>query len=76
MNCIMTILTVLSVFDGSQWNDIEVSTNSKFTLNMNEQISSKIEMLTENLMKTEIIAVKCGDDIYSATSSTLTLNKE
>lgn len=71
MSCIMTVLTVLSVFNGSQWNDMEVSTNSKFVLNMNEQVSSKIEMITENIMKTETVSVKCGEDIYSVTSSFL-----
>ena len=70
MNCILTILTVVSIFNGNQWNDVEVSTLSKLT-NMNEQISSKVELLSENKMKTETITVKCGEDIYSVTTSTL-----
>ena len=70
MNCILTILTVVSIFNGNQWNDVEVSTISKLT-NMNEQISSKVELLSENKMKTETITVKCGEDIYSVTTSTL-----
>jgi hypothetical protein len=70
MSCILTVLTVLSVFNGNQWNDIEVSTISKLT-NMNEQISSKVEFLSENMMKTETTTVKCGEDIYSVTTSTL-----
>lgn len=70
MSCILTVLTVLSVFNGNQWNDIEVSTISKLT-NMNEQISSKVEFLSENMMKTETTIVKCGEDIYSVTTSTL-----
>ena len=70
MNCILTILTVVAIFDGNQWNDVEVSTVSKLT-NMNEQISSKVELLSENKMKTETITVKCGEDIYSVTTSTL-----
>lgn len=70
MNCILTILTVVSIFNGNQWNDVEVSTISKLT-NMNEQISSKVELLSENKMKTETITVKCGEDIYSITTSTL-----
>lgn len=70
MNCILTILTVVSIFNGNQWNDVEVSTVSKLT-NMNEQISSKVELLSENKMKTETITVKCGEDIYSVTTSTL-----
>lgn len=73
MGCIMTILTVVSVFNGSQWNDVEVSTNSKFVLNMNEQVSSKVEMIAEDIMKTETVSVKCGEDIYSVTSSFLTV---
>lgn len=73
MGCIMTVLTVLSVFNGSQWNDMEVSTNSKFVLNMNEQVSSKVEMIAEDVMKTETVTVKCGEDIYSVTSSFLTV---
>lgn len=70
MNCILTILTVVSIFNGNQWNDVEVSTVSKLA-NMNEQISSKVELLSENKMKTETITVKCGEDIYSVTTSTL-----
>lgn len=70
MNCILTILTVVSIFNGNQWNDVEISTVSKLT-NMNEQISSKVELLSENKMKTETITVKCGEDIYSVTTSTL-----
>lgn len=73
MGCIMTVLTVLSVFNGSQWNDMEVSTNSKFVLNVNEQVSSKVEMIAEDVMKTETVSVKCGEDIYSVTSSFLTV---
>ena len=70
MSCIMTMLTVLSVFNGSQWNDVEVSTVSKI-VTKNEQISSKVEMLAENVMKTETVTVKCGEDIYSVTTSSL-----
>ncbi len=70
MNCIITILTVLSVFNGNQWHDIEVSTISKFT-NMNEQVSSKVELLSDNVMKTETVTIKCGEDIYSVATSTL-----
>lgn len=75
MNCILTTLTVLSVFNGMQWNDMEVSTNSKFVYNMNEQVSSKIEMLSKDMMKTETVTVKCGDSIYAITDSYLEVNK-
>lgn len=71
MSCIMTVLAVLSVFNAGQWNDVEVSTNSKVVFNVNEQISSKVEMLAEDIMKTETITVKCGKDIYSVTTSSL-----
>jgi len=73
MSCIMTVLTVLSIFNAGQWNDMEVSTNSKIVLNVNEQVSSKVEMLAEDVMKTETVTVKCGEDIYSATASVLTV---
>ena len=72
MSCIMTVLTVMSIFNGSQWNDVEVSTVSKI-VTKNEQVSSKVEMLAENLMKTETVTVKCGEDIYSVTASSLTI---
>ena len=73
MSCIMTVLTVLSIFNAGQWNDMEVSTNSKIVLNVNEQVSSKVEMLAEDVMKTETVTVKCGEDIYSATASVLAI---
>lgn len=72
MSCIMTVLTVMSIFNGSQWNDVEVSTVSKIVIK-NEQISSKVEMLAENLMKTETVTVKCGEDVYSVATSSLTI---
>ena len=71
----MTVLTVLSVFNGSQWNDVEVSTNSKFVVGINEQVSSKAEMISKDIIKTETITIKCGEDIYSVTNSFLTVEK-
>lgn len=71
MTCIMTVLTVLSVFNGAQWNDMEVTTTSKIVYNMNEQVSSKVEMIAEDVMKTETKTIKCGEDIYSVTASSL-----
>ena len=71
MTCIMTVLTVLSVFNGTQWNDMEVTTTSKIVYNINEQVSSKVEMIAEDVMKTETTTVKCGEDIYSVTASSL-----
>ena len=75
MSCIITVLTVLSVFNGSQWNDVGVTTVSTFT-DMNEQVSSKVEMIAEDIMKTETTTVKCGEDIYSVTASTLVATEE
>ena len=72
MTCVMTVLTVLSVFSAGQWNDVEVSTNSKFVSGINEQASAKVEMLTETYRKSETMTVVCGEDIYSATTSLLT----
>lgn len=71
MSCIVTVLTIMSIFNGTQWNDVEVSTNSKIVIDRNEQVSSKIEFLAENLMKKETVTVKCGEDIYSVTTSNL-----
>ncbi len=71
MSCILTILTVMSVFNGSQWVDVEVSTKSRFTV-MNEQISSKVELIAEDVMKTETRSVNCGENVYAVTTSTLT----
>lgn len=71
MSCIVTVLTIMSIFNGIQWNDVEVSTNSKIVIDRNEQVSSKIEFLAENLMKKETVTVKCGEDIYSVTTSSL-----
>lgn len=71
MSCIVTVLTIMSIFNGTQWNDVEVSTNSKIVIDRNEQVSSKIEFLAENLMKKETVTVKCGEDIYSVTTSSL-----
>ena len=71
MSCIVTVLTIMSIFNGTRWNDVEVSTNSKIVIDRNEQVSSKIEFLAENLMKKETVTVKCGEDIYSVTTSSL-----
>lgn len=73
MSCIITVLTIMSIFNGSQWNDVEVSTNSKIVEDRNEQVSSKIEFMAENLMKKEILTIKCGEDIYSIATSSLTI---
>ena len=75
MSCIMTVLTILSVFNGSQWNDVSVSTNSKIVVGMNEQVSAKAELILDNIMKTETTTVKCGEDVYTVTTSTLTVEE-
>ena len=73
MNCVMTTLTILSLFNGFQWNDVEVSTDIKLVSNMNEQVISKIEMLADDFKKSETITVKCGEELYAITSSVLTV---
>ena len=47
MACIATTLTLLSVLTGGEWNDVSVTTNSRIVTNMNEQVSAKVEMITE-----------------------------
>ena len=72
MTCIATTLTVISVFTGGAWNDVDVTTNSRvLTRVMNEQASAKIEMLSETKKKTETFTVTCGQDVYAATASVL-----
>jgi len=73
MNCVMTTLTILSLFNGFQWNDVEVSTDIKLVSNMNEQVISKIEILADDFKKSETITVKCGEELYAITSSVLTV---
>ena len=72
MTCIATTLTIISVFTGGVWNDISVSTNSKvLTRRMNEQVSTKIEMLSDTKRKSESFTVTCGQDVHAATASIL-----
>lgn len=72
MTCIATTLTVISLFINGVWNDTSVSTNSTvLTYQMNEQISAKVEMLSETKRKTETFMVVCGQDVQTATASIL-----
>lgn len=72
MTCIATTMTIISVFTGGIWNDISVSTNSHvLTRKMNEQVSAKIEMLTDTKRKSETFTVTCGQDVRAATASIL-----
>lgn len=72
MTCIATTMTVISLFVGGAWNDISVTTNSRvLTRAMNQQVSSKIEMLSDVKRKTEVFTVTCGQDVYAATTSIL-----
>ena len=60
------------MFSGGVWNDVSVSTNSSvLTRAMNEQVSAKIEMLSETKRKSETFTVACGKDVYAATTSAL-----
>jgi len=72
MTCIATTLTIISVFTGGVWNDISVSTNSNvLTRKMNEQVATKVEMLSDTKRKTETFTVACGQDVHAATASIL-----
>jgi len=75
MSCIMTVLTVMSVFSAGQWNDVEISSKSKFVYNMHEQVSSKIEMITDTYRKSETIAVTCGEEVKANTTTSLEEHK-
>ncbi len=72
MACIATTLTLLSVLTGGEWNDTNITTNSRIVTNMNEQVSAKVEMITDTVRKSETFMVICGEDLYSATTSALT----
>lgn len=72
MTCIATTLTLLSVLTGGEWNDVSVTTNSQIVTFMNEQVTAKVEMLSDTVRKSETFMVVCGEDLYSATTSALT----
>ncbi|MBO4622362.1 MAG: hypothetical protein J5691_00610 [Bacilli bacterium] len=76
MACIATTLTLLSVLTGGEWNDVSVTTNSRIVTSMNEQVSAKVEMITDTVRKSETFMVVCGEDLYSATTSALAIVNE
>lgn len=71
MACIATTLTLLSVLTGGEWNDVSVTTNARIVADMHEQVSAKVEMISETVRKSETFMVTCGEDLYSATTSAL-----
>lgn len=71
MTCVMTLLTVLSVFNGSVWNDVEVTTKSKVVVEQNPYIMSKVEAVSDNMILAKTVSVQCGIDIVATTDSFL-----
>lgn len=71
MTCIMTILTVLSVFNGSVWNDVEVTTKSKVVAKQTPYVMSKVEAISEDTLLYKSVSVQCGEDIIATTDSFL-----
>ena len=49
MVCIATTLTLLSVLTGGEWNDVSVTTNARIVADMHEQVSAKVEMISETV---------------------------
>ena len=71
MTCVMTLLTVLSVFNGSVWNDVEVTTKSKVVAEQNPYVMSKVEVVNDNTLLSKTVSVQCGEDIEATTNSYL-----
>ena len=71
MTCVMTLLTVLSVFNGSMWNDVEVTTKSKVVAYQNPYVMSKIEVVADDMVLYKTVSVQCGEDIEATTNSYL-----
>lgn len=71
MTCIMTVLAVLSVFNGAEWNDVEVTTKSKVVAEQNPYVMSKVEAVSDNMMLAKTISVQCGTDVVATTDSYL-----
>lgn len=71
MTCIMTVLTVLSVFNGVEWNDTEVTTKSKVVAEQNPYVMSKVEIVADNMLLYKSVSVQCGEEIIATTDSFL-----
>lgn len=71
MTCIMTVLTVLSVFNGCEWNDVDVRTHSKVIAETNPYVMSKVEVVSDNKLLYKTVSVQCGDVIEAKTNSFL-----
>ena len=71
MTCVMTVLTVLSVFNGSVWNDVDVRTHSKVVSETNPYVMSKVEVVSDNELLYKTVSVQCGEEIEAKTNSFL-----
>ena len=77
MSCIMTVLSVLSVFNGTTWNDIDVRTHSKIVTEQTEFVETKVSIPSEDTILTKTVSVKCGKSFEAETNSILkTITKE
>lgn len=71
MTCIMTVLSVLSVFNGTAWNDIDVRTHSKIVTPQTEYVEAKVSIPSEDTILTKTVSVKCGESLEAKTNSIL-----
>ena len=71
MTCIMTLLTVLSVWNGSVWNDVDVTTKTKVVAEQNPYVMSKVEVVDDDTLLYKTVSVQCGEDIVATTNSYL-----
>ena len=67
----MTLLTVLSVWNGSVWNDVDVTTKTKVVAEQNPYIMSKVEAVDDDTLLYKTVSVQCGEDIVATTNSYL-----
>ena len=71
MTCVMTVLTVLSVFNGSVWNDVDVQTRSKVVAPTTPYIMTKVSAPTVDSLLSKTVSVQCGDEVIATTNSYL-----
>ena len=71
MTCVMTLLTVLSVWNGSVWNDVDVTTKTKVVAEQNPYVMSKVEVVDDDTLLYKTVSVQCGEDIVATTNSYL-----
>lgn len=71
MTCIMTVLAVLSAFNGTVWNDVEVTTKSKVVPEQSPYVMSKVEVVSDDMLLYKTVSVQCGTDVVATTDSYL-----